>query len=454
MIELASAGRFLEGYGSFVALYLPLGIIGAWRWGVWFVKILVGSSLYRPASGTMLATVSVVTPVYNERPEVFRRALRSWKENRPNEIIAVIDASDTASIAEFERFARESPGAALIVTDVPGKRPALADGIRRARSEIVALADSDTIWERDVRAIALAPFSDPRVGGVTTRQNVLEPVTLAQKLFDIQLDQRSVDEFPFQAVAGGGALRCLSGRTSFYRRAALLPFLDGLVNETFWGKPVISGEDKRLTYLLQAAGWRTAYQKTARVYTPGAERLTTFLRQRLRWIRNSWRADLRALGQRWTWRRPVFALYLLDNSLGSFTPLIGPITAVLSLALGLWIPALVLILWWHVTRYFRISAHLGRRPQDILLLPAFVGWSFLVAGIRIYALCSLNVQGWITRWDPERLPRIRRAQTLFASAATALIILLLVGGVLFLSHHAALAAAAAGATSLLRVPFE
>ena len=125
------------------------------------------------------------------------------------------------------------------------------------------------------------------MGGVGTRQNVLSPDTFAQRLFDIHLDNRYLEEIRFLAAAGD-AITCISGRTAAYRRSAVVPVLGDLENETFWGKACISGDDKRLTHLVQGAGWRVRYQERAQVYTPGFPGLKSFMKQRLRWTRNSW----------------------------------------------------------------------------------------------------------------------------------------------------------------------
>ncbi|GAH77215.1 unnamed protein product, partial [marine sediment metagenome] len=120
----------------------------------------------------------MVTPVYNEDPEVFRQALESWQANNPQEITAVIDYTDTRCIQEFRKFAKQYLEVKLIITKTPGKRAALAKGIKAAKGEILALVDSDTIWEKSLLKEALPPFSDPKVGGVATRQNILEPKTI------------------------------------------------------------------------------------------------------------------------------------------------------------------------------------------------------------------------------------------------------------------------------------
>lgn len=389
----------MENVLDLIAFYLPLGIIGVWRWGTWLVRKVMGW-FYRPAGGDFRTGVSVVTPVYNEDPGVFHRALASWKANHPGEIIAVIDYTDESSIRIFEAFSREFPGARLIVTRKPGKRPALADGVRAASNEIVALVDSDVTWSDSLLREALRPFADRRVAGVATRQNVWRPETLAQRIFDIQLDLRFHDEM-MPAAVGGDVFTCLSGRTALYRREVILPLLDDLVNETFLGKQCIGGDDKRLTYLVEAAGGKTRYQHTAEVFTDGARTMTTLVKQRVRWSRNSWRADLRALWQGWVWKHPFLAFLLVDRMFSNFTLLLSLVYFVVSLIFQLWLPAIILFAWWLVSRGLRLLPNLIRYPANARLIPVYIGVNFGMAIIRIYGLLTLNRQDWLTRGRGE-----------------------------------------------------
>ncbi|MCH7730830.1 glycosyltransferase, partial [Patescibacteria group bacterium] len=231
--------QITQGQLGIILLYFPLGIIGLWRWSVWLLKEFVALR-YRPSTGKYKTSVSVVTAVYNENHRVFSKALNSWAKNNPSEIVAVIDYTDKACIKAFRDFGenkKKSCRTELIITKTPGKRPALVDGARASRGEIIVLTDGDTIWEKDLLNNALQPLKDPKVGGVATRQNELEGKTLSQRLFDIQLDHRYFDEMPFLA-ASGHALTCLSGRTAVYRRTALLPVLDGVMHAHFWGDKV------------------------------------------------------------------------------------------------------------------------------------------------------------------------------------------------------------------------
>lgn len=406
-----------------LAILTPIGMIGVWRWSIWLIKKIVGG-FYRPIKGTFTAAVSIVTPVYNENPEVLTKAVESWLTNKPKEIIAVIDHSDKSSVAVFQSLEKRYPGICkYVITTVPGKREALAKGIKLAGSEIVALVDCDTLWTDTTLTNALKPFSVERIGGVATRQNVLSPQTVAEKIFDILLDLRYVDDMPFLS-ATGYYQRCLSGRTAFYRKAALIPVLDGLITEKFLGSKVISGDDKALTYLIQQNGWGTYYQKNSVVYTYGMKSMRQFIKQKVRWTRNSWRADIKAFFGFWVWKNPIFAVGFIDSALQPFTLLLSPAFFLATVYFNLWIPALILVIWWHVSRLIKLFPHWVRRPQDVSLLPLFIIFSFVSAVIKIYALISLNNQGWITRWDKSRLHNFGVARMAAQSLATLCIVLL------------------------------
>ncbi|MEZ4662599.1 MAG: NosD domain-containing protein [Caldilineaceae bacterium] len=385
------------------------------------MRQVLGRSYRAQAPVASSLSVSLVIPVYNENPTVFAQGLRSWIQENPKEVIAVIDHTDKACLRVFRAFMQVYTGARLIVTKKPGKRPALVDGIRAATGDIVALVDSDTIWGEGVLSKVVTPFADPKVGGVAPRQNVLKPRGLAQWLFDIHMDIRYNDEMRFLA-ATGDALTCISGRTAVYRRDAVLPLLDELLNETFWGEPVISGDDKCLTHLLQGAGWSVRYQHNARVYTPAFPQMSVFLQQRLRWARNSWRADLKALGCGWLWRKPALAFHLIDRLFQPITALLAPTFFLLSLYHQEWTAAVAIVGWWLVSRTIKIWPHLLRRPAGILMVPAYTFFSWIFVIVRIYAFFTMNAQGWITRWDRSRLKHVQFLRLIPSYVATAAVI--------------------------------
>jgi len=429
---------------TFFLLYVPLGLIGLWRWSFWLVR-RIGAAAYRPKvqpwpEGEKFLKVSVVTPVYNEDPDVFDQAVRSWQRNGVHEIVAVIDKSNIKHIMRCQREYVDDPTSPtkfrLIVTPKPGKRAALCDGIELATGELIALVDSDTIWDDDVLVKTIPHFQNPRIGAATLAQRISNPDTVANVLFDMLLWSRYKEEVPF-LLGMGRVFNTLSGRTAFYRREALLdPNTDNmhdLRHEFFFGARAISGDDKRLSHLVIRQGWETAFVRGPVVYTPGLGSMKAFFKQRLRWTRNSWRADLRAVAQGWIWAHPALALFMIDRFALPFMMLIGPVVFAISLIDGQYTFAGILLAWWLISRFVRVFGYFRMHPSRIRYLPAYTVYSYVNSALKIYALGTLRENSWATRWSQKReaKTRSRKNVTLFEGAA-----MLLVSG--FILTHIAL----------------
>jgi hyaluronan synthase len=374
----------------YYVLGTPLGLLGLIRWGCWLVR-RIPAALYRPITGSFHLPMTIVVPVYQEDPEVFTAAIESWLANGVEEVILVIDVSDDVCREVASRYPVR-----VLVTDVPGKRDALRRGWTAARTELVALVDSDTVWAPNVAAEVCKPFADPRIGGVGTRQNVYGSKGFLARITDMFLDHRYFDENASQSLLGR-AVSCLSGRTAIYRRALLLDIEHEFMNETFWGVPCLSGDDKRLTTLILERGHLTYMQRTAEVWSTFPSKWKIFFRQRLRWARNTWRSDLRALSRPWVWRHPFLAYTMVDKGISGFTLLFGPAFMIYSLIVHNWVFAGVLALWWQVSRSAKLLPHLCRRPSSFFLVPGYLVVSWLMALIKLQALFTIRKQRWLTR---------------------------------------------------------
>jgi cellulose synthase/poly-beta-1,6-N-acetylglucosamine synthase-like glycosyltransferase len=371
--------------------FLPLGLLGMVRWVSWLIR-RIPASLYRPVHNDHREPVSVVVPVYQEDPVIFAHAIESWLANNVAEVILVIDASDKVCQAVAARYP-----VTVVITTTPGKRDALRVGWEHATTPIVALVDSDTIWAEDVADRVCMPFADDRVGGVSTRQNVYNPKGFLQRVNDMYLDYRYFDENAAQTAAGR-AISCISGRTAVYRRALLLEISDEFMAETFLGVPCMSGDDKCLTSLLLKRGHLTVLQRSARVWSTFPGHPKTFFKQRLRWARNTWRSDIRALWiERWAWRYPFLAYTMLDKAVGSFTLLAAPVFMTLAVVRKDWTFVFLLAAWWWLSRSVKMMPHLRRRPLSFFLIPPFVLLSFAMAVVKLTALATVRRQRWLTR---------------------------------------------------------
>jgi hyaluronan synthase len=341
-------------------------------------------------------TTSVVVPAYREDPDTIERCLRSWLAERPTEVIVVPDIGDTEVIARLRQA--DDPRLRVIPFAHEGKRSALGVGMRAASSEVIVLADSDTEWLPGLLAAIEAPFEDPKVGGVGTRQNVYKPETSVwRRVADWMIDIRYVDYVPSQSRRG--AVACLSGRTAAYRRSAVMPLLGHMEHEFYLGRLCISGDDGRLTWLMLAAGYRTVYQSTARTLSMFPDQPWPFLKQRLRWSRNSYRCYLTAIWKGWLWRQP----WICQLSVMQF--LLTPLTMAIALTyLARWTfhpgeyVATIALSWLLVGRAIRGLSHLRRRPGDIVILPLVALTTVVIAlPVKVFGFITMNRQGWLTR---------------------------------------------------------
>lgn len=376
---------------------VPVGIVGAVSWTVWLIRFTL-SRAYRPVPEGYTATTSVVVPAYREDPAILARCLESWLAENPTEVIVVPDLADRRVIAMLRARAATEPRLVVLPFAHTGKRSALGAGIRQARCDILILSDSDTSWRPGLLAAVLAPFKDPRVGGVGTRQNVYLPRTsIWRRVADWLIDIRYLDYVRAQSRAG--AVACLSGRTVAYRRSAVLPVLENLEDEFFLGQRCIAGDDGRLTWLVLASGYKTVYQSTARAISMFPDTGRAFFKQRLRWSRNSYRCYFTAMWKGWLWRQPficqlsVLQIVLTPVTMGfSVTYLVAWVLRPQQLL------ALAAVGWLLGGRGIRGLSHLRERPSDIVILPFVALLTIIIAlPVKSYALLTMNTHGWLTR---------------------------------------------------------
>lgn len=298
-------------------------------------------------------------------------------------------------------------------------------------------ADDDAIWPPTLLPLILSPFEDQQTGGVGTSQCVAsvtdgDRYTLWETLAAFRLSIRNVEIAASTHIDGG--IPCLSGRTAAYRTLILKDpdFLSGFTNDLWLGKYHLnSGDDKFLTRWMVTKGWNTWCQ-----VEKGAEVRSTmkpdwrFLKQVLRWTRNTWRSDLRScFVERVVWGRHPYTTYTMigllsrdvssgvivcadatvsDKFLNPFTLLAGPCLVIYLIvkstrplatptdpnatayALPAWNILLSWFVWLTLTRTLKLAPHLWKRPKDVIYVPAWVLFGYFFAVMKLYALCTLH----------------------------------------------------------------
>jgi len=387
-----------EAIADFIATlapYFPLAAAGIFVWALWLIRSIMSASA-RPIESDFRSSVSVVVPSFHEDPDILLRCLESWRAQDPDEIIIVLDVAD---VDTYDRVvALDDDRVRPILFEHAGKRSALGAGIRLARHDILVLTDSDTSWTPGLLVEVQKPFADPTVGGVSTQQNVYARNTsIWRRIADWLVNLRYYNYVP--AMGRAGAVPCVSGRTAVYRKSAVLPVLDKLENEFFLGKRCISGDDGRLTWLVLASGFKTVHQRSAKALSMFPATFTAFVKQRVRWSRNSYRCYLTAMFKGWLWRQPlitkitVLQILLTPVTMGfTIAYLVFSRLELTPIAIG------AVAAWLLLGRGVRGFSHLRRHPGEILLLPLVVlVVIFIALPIKLYAFVTMNRQGWLTR---------------------------------------------------------
>ncbi|KAJ3479683.1 hypothetical protein NLJ89_g12317 [Agrocybe chaxingu] len=220
-------------------------------------------------------------------------------------------------------------------------------------------------------------------------------MTVWEVLAAFRLTIRNIEIASSTHIDGG--LPCLSGRTAAYRTVILKDpeFLHGFTHDYWLGEvPAQLGH-----------GWATYVQCCKE-----AELLSTmkpnwrFLKQVLRWTRNTWRSDLRSLFmERHIWTaHPYVAYTMVDKIFNPLTLLVGPCLVSYLMYkstipveqggyhLPWWNILLSYFVWLSATRTLKLLPHLWNQPEHIIYVPAFILFGYYFAIMKIYALCTLH----------------------------------------------------------------
>jgi hyaluronan synthase len=397
--------------GGHPELYMFV-IYSGFIWALWLVKVIL-SSRYRPYTGTFSGTTSVVVPVVDEPLDLFREVLGRMVEQRPGEIIVVINGAPNAGLVEVcEEFA---PLVRWVHTPIPGKRNAVRVGAELSNGEITVLVDSDTIWTDGTLEELVKPFAESRVGGVTTRQRILDPRrSWITRWADWLENSRALYAMPAQSVLG--QVGCLPGRTIAFRRSILMRVMDRFMTEKFMGVFLEVSDDRTLTNLTLKEGYSTVYQYTSLVYTDAPLQVKKLFKQQLRWARGSQYNTLRMF----PWmavHAPVLCFFFVMDIIlpfllagvilgwiyraltGRGQDLYEGFLAEFGLSTGLLYVLALMVASTVVSMAIRQMRHLSEKPTDFFRLPAFiiVSTCFLMP-IRIIGFFRMaHASGWGTR---------------------------------------------------------
>lgn len=263
--------------------------------------------------------VTVVIPTIHNRMEELRTPLRSILACEPFELILVTTAEKHADLQNLADSLKaenplNAPRIRVLFTLIANKRMQVCAALPEVKTDITIMADDDVTWPSTMMPWILAPFEDPKMGGVGTCQRVRrEPgASLETRCWNwlgvAYIERRNFEISATHNIDGGTS--CMSGRTGAYRTEILNngKFLDGFKNERWREYNLNADDDNFVTRWLVKEGWKTwiQYERECELETT-LENGVKFLYQCSRWARSNWRSNFTSLCvERHVWRYVAF----------------------------------------------------------------------------------------------------------------------------------------------------
>jgi len=237
-----------------------------------------------PALFAELPRITVQLPIFNEQYVVERLLEAICKLQYPREKldIQVLDDStdETVEVARnlVERFAAlANPITYHHRTNREGfKAGALAEGLKAAKGEFVAIFDADFTPPEDFLLRTIHHFSDPQIGMVQTRwTHINRNYSFLTQVEAILLDGHFVLEHSGRARTG--LFFNFNGTAGLWRRRAI-DEAGGWQHDTLT-------EDTDLSYRAQLKGWKFIYLQDVECPAELPVEMTAFKTQQARWAK-------------------------------------------------------------------------------------------------------------------------------------------------------------------------
>ena len=230
--------------------------------------------------------VTFVIPCKNEKETIYKTIEKCFEANYPVEKIEVIIINDgsTDGTGKILKRAKEEFSNLVVVNwrKNRGKRHGMAEGIKRAKGEIIIEVDGDSYVAPESLRGFIQPFQNPEIGAVCARtdpensdQNLLTKMQAAYYFVSFRILKAAESTF--------FSVFCCSGCASAYRKSVILPILNKWLREKFLGLLITWGDDRALTNWVLRKDYKTIYCDDVQAYTICPTKLTTFLKQQVRW---------------------------------------------------------------------------------------------------------------------------------------------------------------------------
>jgi cellulose synthase/poly-beta-1,6-N-acetylglucosamine synthase-like glycosyltransferase len=249
--------------------------------------------------------MTIIIPTVAEDLQQLKETVQSALRLEPLELLLVTPDSRVKRVYQMVEDLGSPKIIQVLSVSQANKRRQLCRAIPEVETKITLLLDDDVWLPEKFNKWILAPFEDPRVGGVGTNQQIrrFNRSSIWEFLGAIYLVRRNFDCTACNWIDGG--LPCLSGRAVAYRSEILQDpnFTYGFTHET-WGSDhfLNADDDNFITRWLFSHNWKIQMQnhRECEVETT-LEDDSKYLRQCLRWVRSNWRSNLTSLTEGYMW---------------------------------------------------------------------------------------------------------------------------------------------------------
>jgi len=224
------------------------------------------------------AHVSIVIPCYNEAKHI-GSAIGGlldldWPENML-EIIVVDDKSTDNSVEEIKKYVSKYGNVRLIVNNKNsgGAAGPTNIGIRNAKYDFVAVADADSVPEREALKKMIGFLQeDKKVGGVTCSISVKTKNRFIEKLQTIEY---SIIAFTRKLLDPVDGVYIMPGPFALYRKSVLVE-VGGFDEKNMT-------QDIEMTWRILDSGYKVRMCLATRVNSVAPSKFKGWWRQRVRW---------------------------------------------------------------------------------------------------------------------------------------------------------------------------
>jgi cellulose synthase/poly-beta-1,6-N-acetylglucosamine synthase-like glycosyltransferase len=372
----------LNGFDLAVTIpyFLVLGVLAAYGihryWLVYCYTKHRANIPVKPAEPANWPKVTIQLPIFNERYVVERLVEAISRLDYPSSLLEVQLLDDsTDETQEVARACVERYSALglqlhyLHRTNREGyKAGALADGLKSASGEFVAIFDADFQPSPDFLRLTLPYFSDPNLAMVQTRWTYLNrDYSALTEVESILLDGHFVIEHG--ARARSGRFFNFNGTAGVWRRKAI-------DDSGGWQHDTLT-EDTDLSYRAQLRGWRFLYLQDIECPSELPVEMNAFKAQQARW----------AKGLMQTAKKILPRVLRADLPIGIKSEAFFHLTANISYPLMVLLSTLLLPAM--IVRFYQ-----GWVQMLLIDLPLFLASSCSISGFYLTAQRALYPKSW------------------------------------------------------------